>query len=382
VLLALVQWIVKEAAAIIKLIEDIAKMLISPWTFGIRLKLYEAALRTWDITTKVHDVMAHTGVLMPHAEARYPDNGELKWPNEIDLPLITLGSTIDGAFRRALEAAADVLGFIDIGQTEVVSHSVRDPRYPYYPVLRYHQDGSPPDLWEYLRPWAYPELSELESNGTSTLTPTPTETYDPSKSDQNGPAGPYKPMRPGPYPEGTTPDQVFFRTDAGFSPEGRARYESAQSPWQTDLINEELIGKAGELRTSPLGDAVPLSAYLIGRLLNPTGYATQFNLDADRGYGYLTWDWIRSQGPPLGRTDSGRPYRLPVAAPSLDPRWVDHQNDPMQLAYVDPPPPIIILLQDQHGEPPDAAAAEAAIVEEADAPPEERSDTESNGGAA
>lgn len=383
VLLALVQWIVKEAAAIIKLIEDIAKMLISPWTFWIRLKLYEAALRTWDITTKVHDVMAHTGVLMPHAEARYPDNGELMWPNEIDLPLITLGSTIDGAFRQALEAAADVLGFIDIGQGEVVSHSVRDPRYPYYPVLRYHQDGSPPDLWEYLRPWAYPEFSELESNGTNTLTPTPTETYDPSKSDLNGPAGPYQPMRPGPYPEGTTPDQVFFRTDAGFSPEGRARYESAQTPWQTDQINEELIGKAGELRTSPLGDAVPLSAYLIGRLLNPTGYATQFNLDADRGYGYLTWDWIRSQGPPLGRTDSGRPYPLPVAAPSLDARWVDHQNDPMQLAYVDPPTPIIILLQDQPGEPLDAAAAEdAEIVEEAVAPLEEQTDTGSNGGAA
>ena len=75
--------------------------------------------------------------------------------------------------------------------------------------------------------------------------PTPTETYDPSKChNPSGPPGPFKPMRPGPYPEGTTPDQVFFRTTAEFSAEGRYEYENSQSPWQTDELNEQFIGKA------------------------------------------------------------------------------------------------------------------------------------------
>ena len=147
-------------------------------------------------------------------------------------------------------------------------------------------------------------------------------------------------MRPGPYSEGTTPDQVFFRTDAGVDAADRARYESAQTPWQTDLVNEETIAKA-RLRRSPLGDPVPFSAYLIGQLVNPTGYATQFNLDADRAYGYLTWDWIR--GNQIDKTDLGFAYALPAAAPWLDRERWKQGAEPMQLQYVDPPPPPIII---------------------------------------
>ncbi|MFB9236609.1 zinc dependent phospholipase C family protein [Plantactinospora siamensis] len=340
VFIALVQWVTKEIAAVIKLIGDLIKAGLSPITYPVRVGLYEIAMKVWDIATKTHDVMAHTGILMPHAEQRYPDNGELKWPNEIDLPLITLGGTIDGAFKQALADAIDPFGNLDQDQSVVVAHSVRDPNQPYYPVLRYHADGRPPEDWEFHRPWAYPQFSEFEQGGANTLVPTPTETYDPSKSDPTGPPGAYKPMRPGPYPEGTTPDQVFFRTDAGFDEQGRLGYESAQSPWQTDQLNEALIGHA-ERRVSPLGDPVPFSAYLIGRLANPTDYATQFNLDADRGYAYLTWDWIR--GGQTGQTDLGQSYRLPVAAPWRDTARWKQGAEPMQLTYVDPPPPPVII---------------------------------------
>jgi hypothetical protein len=343
VFIALVEWLVKEIAAAIKLIGDLIKMLVSPLTYPVRLALYELALKIWDIATKTHEVMAHTGLLMPHAEARYEDNGELKWPNEIDLPLITLGATVDGAFTQALADAIDPLGHLDTDMSVVPTHSVRDPNMPYYPVLQYHADGSTPDDWEFRRPWAYPQFSEFESGGTNTDVPTPTETYDPSESDPAGPATAYKPMRPGPYPEGTTPDEVFFRTDAGFDADARFRYESAQTPWQTDLVNEELIGKARR-RLSPLGDPVPFSAYLAGRLVNQTGYATQFNLDADRAYGYLTWDWNR--GDQVGKTDMKFTYALPIAAPWLDrDRW-QQGTEPMQLHYVDPPPGVVIGLRD------------------------------------
>ena len=344
VLIALVAWIVKEIADAIKLAGDIIKMGLSPGSYPVRLALYELAMKIWDVVMKTHDVMAHTGILIPHSEQRY-DDGELRLPNEIDLPLITLGGTIDGMFQQALSDAIDPLGHLDGDLSVVVSHSVRDPRMPYYPVLQYHADGSRPDDWEYHRPWAYPAISEFEDNGQNSEVPTPTETYDPSKCDPTGPAGAYRPMRPGPYPEGTTPDQVFFRTDAGFSPEGRAAYESAQTPWQTDLLNEEFIGKARIMR-SPLGDPVPFSAYLIGRLVNPTDYLTQFNLDADRAYAYLTWDWIRGQD--IGTAGMGIKYPRPVVPPENDdgtfggPGW-DLGVTPMQLHYVDPPPPPVII---------------------------------------
>jgi hypothetical protein len=343
VFIALVEWLVKEIAAAIKLIGDLIKMLVSPLTYPVRLALYELALKIWDIAIKTHEVMAHTGLLMPHAEARYEDNGELKWPNEIDLPLITLGATVDGAFTQALADAIDPLGHLDTDMSVVPTHSVRDPNMPYYPVLQYHAGGSTPSDWEFRRPWAYPQFSEFESGGTNTDVPTPTETYDPSKSDPAGPATAYKPMRPGPYPEGTTPDEVFFRTDAGVDVNARFRYESAQTPWQTDQVNEELIGKARR-RLSPLGDPVPFSAYLAGRLVNRTGYATEFNLDADRAYGYLTWDWNR--GDQVGETDMHFSYALPIAAPWLDrDRW-KQGTEPMQLHYVDPPPGVVIELQE------------------------------------
>jgi hypothetical protein len=295
--------------------------------------------------------MAHTGILLPHSEQRY-ENGELRLPNEIDLPLITLGGTIDGAFKQALSDAIDPLAHLDGNLGVVVSHSVRDSHYPYYPVLQYHDqytkdEHTRPDDWEYHRPWAYPAFSEHGEKNVNFEVPTPTETYDPSQCDKDGPPGAYKPMRPGPYPEGTTPDQVFFRTNAGVSPEDRAGYESSQSPWQTDLINERTIGQA-RVRLSPLGDPVPFSGYLIGRLVNPTDYQTQFNLDADRAYAYLTWDWIR--GEDIRTAGLGIKYFRPRVPPQNDPAPVPPLGDgwdlgmtPMQLRYVDPPPPPVII---------------------------------------
>ncbi len=342
VFIALIEWIVKEVAAAIELLGDLIKMLLSPFTYGIRLALYEIAMKVWDIAVKTHDVMAHTGFLLPHGEQRY-DDGELRLPNEIDEPLITLGGTVDAAFLAALADAVDPFGNLDTDTSVIVGHSVHDRGYPYYPVLEYKDDGTFDD-WEFHRPWAYPNVSEHTSDGTHhNHVPTPTETYDPSACDAGAVDGNGAPIRssspllPGPYREGTTPDQVFFRTDGGHDPERRFAYEKSQTPWQTDQLNLGLLRSEGR---SPLGDPVPFSAYLIGQLANPTGYDTQFNLDADRAYAYLTWDWIR--GDEQGTTELGVHYDKPAVAPWLDRESWDLGVTPMKLEYVDKPDPVVI----------------------------------------
>lgn len=134
-----------------KLVEDLIKMLVSPVSYALRLGLYELSMLVWDIVMKTHEILAHTGFFSPHAEQLYPD-GELRLPNEIDIPLITLGGTVDATFRAALAAAFDPLGNLDQNQDVIgIGHSVSDFNYPYYPVLRYKTDSTFED-WEFHRP--------------------------------------------------------------------------------------------------------------------------------------------------------------------------------------------------------------------------------------
>jgi len=332
-IIALFEWAIKEIEAGIKLVGDIIKMLTSPFTYPIRLALYELAMLVWDIITKTHEVLAHTGFFMPHPDAFYPD-GELRLTNEIDMPLITLGGTVDSAFRAALDAAFDPFGNLDKNQNVIgTGHLVNDRNYPYYPVLRYHLDGQKPDAWEYHRPWAWPHLSPVQiPNGPDTLRVTPTETYNPHRSFNDGPNVEFKPLTAGPYPVGTQPD-VFFRTNAPVDVEVRTQYENAQSPWDTDKLNMEVINRK-PTRNSPLGDPIPFSCHLIAQLVNDTGYSTQFNLDSDRGFAYLTWDWIRSDNTKHGVL--GLDYKEPVVPPQGEDSWAEGQ-DALLLKYKDPP---------------------------------------------
>jgi hypothetical protein len=339
-LVALLEWAGKEIGAALKLVEDLIEMAVSPLSYPIRLGLYELAMLVWDVVMRTHEVLAHTGYISPHAEQFYPD-GELRLPNEIDEPLVTLGGTVDAAFRAALAAAFDPFGNLDTDQDVIgAGHSVSDPNYPYYPVLRYHADGTY-EGWEFHRPWAWPSESPVERPGMSDTTmTTPTETYSPLRSFGKGPAE-YKPLRPGPYPIGTQPD-VFFRVDAPVDGKTRAAYEHAQTPWETDQLNAKHLSPRA-LRFSPLGDPVPFSCYLIGQLVNDTGYSTQFNLDSDRAYAYLTWDWIRNDPKADGGTHTGilgLTYATPVEPPENDPRgtWAKGTK-PLLLDYKDKPTP-------------------------------------------
>ena len=347
-IIALVESVVKTIEAVGKLIGDLIKMLNSPSTYLLRLGLYELAMMVWDIVTKVHEVMAHTGFFSPHAAAFY-DDGELRLPDEIDMPLITLGGTVDGAFLAALADAYDPFGNLDKNEGVIgFGHSVRDPNYPYYPVLRYDTNGTA-ENWEYHRPWAWPDQSPVQQpNGPDTFRTTPTETYNPFRSFGEGPDESFKPLMPGPYPVGTQPD-VFFRTNAPVDPQIRSLYEQAQTPWDTDVLNRSLL-LGREMQVSPLGDPIPFSAHLISQLANDTGYSTQFNLDSDRAFAYLTWDWVRNDiNAPGGKGTGilGLTYATPVEPPEGDPggdplnphanpAWA-LGNRSLLLKYKDPP---------------------------------------------
>lgn len=341
-IIALVEWAVKELGAAAQLAGDLIKMAVSPATYLLRLGLYELAMMVWDVITKTHEVLAHTGFMSPHGQDNY-DDGELRLPNEIDLPLITLGGSVDAAFQQALAAAFDPMGNLDKDPSVFGGHSVTDPRYPYYSVMKYalhHGEGGQPSSlshegWEFRRPWAYPYESILSADGVEMPYPTPTEKYDPSKPPVIAePDGGFPGLIPGPYPAGTTPDEVFFRLWGAPDPAVRSDYENSQNPARTDELNAEHL-QTGRLPRSPLGDPVPFSAYLIGQLANPTGYKAQFNLDSDRAYAYLTWDWVRGDG--NATTETNLPYKLPNVPPQNADGWTTG-GDLLQLEYVDEAP--------------------------------------------
>ncbi len=351
---SLFDWIKKVAEAAVKLGGDIVKALLSPLTYPVREKLHELAMLGWGIGTNAHEILAHTGFCYPHGERSYSD-GELSVPNEIDLPLITLGHTLDAAFTQALDDALDPFGNLDLGTDGL--GVPRDPlgAFPYFPVRRAQVAAEDPS--EYHRPWAYP----AQSRGPDGLYPTPLERSDigvglgrlrltSEQANQmravldrgTGPEGGLGLTVPGPYPAGTTPDQILASRQRG-DVEQRGHYEAARDPVETDLLNERVL-RAGQ--GNPLGDPVPFSAYLIGRILSPRGYPTDFNLDADRGYGYHCWDWDRGDG--HGTNARGQDYLLPLVPPEGSrtdkggPDWPGAEpaaaQHPVQLHYlsVDP----------------------------------------------
>lgn len=93
----------------------------------------------------------------------------------------------------------------------------------------------------------------------------------------------------------------------------RRNYETAGRPVDTDRNNDKFIGTrpfthgymhpedlpAGDISgTNPLGDPITFSTYLIGQIVGNPAFSANFNLDADRGFGYLCWDWVRSKEDP------------------------------------------------------------------------------------
>jgi hypothetical protein len=323
--LALLDWLWKSLEKAAQLAYDLGKSAISGATMPARQWIYDNLIvPAWMACENMREVLVHMAYLTPQSEMRY-DDGEIRRPNEIDYELVSLGHGVDGAFAAALAAAWDPLGNLDTDPAFTAPAS-RNPkggetkRYPWLPVRptksfdgQTTAEGSFPfysDVVEFQRPWGFPDRTndrDPEKAGNSIETP---QTV------------------PGPYPQDSMPT-VLFGTGGPASNRMRLDYQGADCPEETDAYNEDFIGRApftngypmpeGTDRglvsgTNPLGDPIVFSAYLIGQIAGNPEFLSNFNLDADRGFGYLCWDWVRN-AKDIGHNKRNQPYPKPVTPP-------------------------------------------------------------------
>ena len=141
---------------------------------------------------------------------------------------------------------------------------------------------------EFLRPWLFPVTN-------NTGVPVPTEK-------QPAPASPFVAGQ----------DATILMNNAPGDNAVRAKFENSVSPGQTiEIATANLPGKH-------LGDPVDFTAYIIGKLTREkikVEDLPNFNLDADRGYGFLAWDWVRTNG---AGTESAIPQAF-MPAPGVPP---------------------------------------------------------------
>jgi zinc dependent phospholipase C len=355
-ILAFLDWAVKSLEKAAQLAYDLGKSAISGATLPARQALYEGlVLPAWQVCENMREVLVHLAYLTPQSEMRYADTGEIRRPNEIDYELISLGHSVDSAFAAALAAAFDPLGNLDKDPT-LTAPADRNPKggpnhaFPWLPVrptktfaTQATSSGSFPfysDVVEFQRPWAFPDK---------------TNDPDPMK------AGNYveTPQTiPGPYPRDAMPT-ILFEQNGPASNGLRYDYEMSNCPEETDRLNLKNIGGAPFTNgypvpegtapedisgTNPLGDPIIFSSYLIGQIAGNPNFRSNFNLDADRGFGYLCWDWIRDREKGHEAKDArGNKYPPPVTtpegtSPNADNNYATWPYPDPTAAGQDPPP--------------------------------------------
>jgi hypothetical protein len=297
---ALLSWAFKHLKHGAEWAYDEAKHIASTATYPAREAIYEnITLPAWQVVRGVREVLVHMSYLTPQDE-EFRETGELMHPSEIDLQLIQLGHSVDGAFKQALADAIDPLGNLD-KDTTLIPNSVRDPQSVNYPFVPIND--------EYKRPWAFPNLKNDD---------TPNEVE-------------LGRVVAGPYPVHALPD-ILLETQLPASNFERLSYEMATLPLHTDRLNDNLIvqggfSSSGSKRISPLGGPISFTAYLMGRIAGDENYDADFNLDSDRGYGYLCWGWNRDQQGTPQQGYRGRNFRPPCIWPeAAKNRTFDPQN--------------------------------------------------------
>ncbi len=296
--------------AVLLYIVDVAVWIATiPWavladvvTFPLRLGAYYALeLPLFHLLKQFRSVLVMTAYLHPQKD-------------EISQALVRVGNPIATTWSQVLDEVGDTFGGMLPDAPPPSDVPFRDEEYP-------HRH----DEHEHRHPWNYPNTSAERTPTTA-----------------------------GPAPLNAGPSSLFtpLRQDADI----RDRLESAETPDQADRVGRDV---------SParhMGDAVTFSEYVlwlatresppppppinapdvpgrpstrkIARALDSPVEMVDWNLDADRGYGYHCWDWNRmtSQTAP---DPNGHRFGVPCVWP---PQSADDQAVPG--AKVDPTLPL------------------------------------------
>jgi hypothetical protein len=247
----------------------IAGIIAGELTYDWREAIYEhVELPLYNLWLGVHSYLAMTGYVMP-------------MPVELNSGLNTLGVSVANDWQNIIAALGDPDGGFTPGTVSIDPSGRIRTGFPKDVTLDppsaingFAQmvtanglvvNGEYPS--EFTRPWLWP-ARDNQSNVIYV--------------EQAQSVG-------GPFLAGMNATALF-----GASPgtaNARNQFESAQNEAQTISIAATLL-PAGE----HLGDAKDFTTYLVARLtrdkLDPAT-VTNFSLDADRGYGYLSWDWLR-----------------------------------------------------------------------------------------
>jgi len=276
-------------------------------TYPIRIGLYYALeLPLYHLLKTFRSALVMTGYFMP-------------MDDEISLGLVTIGLPDAAVFQKVMADLGDV--FPAGAEDGDDKNPFADRLYPH--LFATESDGRTPA--EFHSPWAYP-------------TGQPTEN---------------EPTFAGPYPRRSDPN-VLFRavpTDGTV----RDKLETSPSPQWVDQNARALLRA-----DTHLGDATSFSAYQIWLHTRTSPQPdtdrevpyVDWNLDADRGYGYKSWDWNRGRDGSTHRDPNGHPYPPPCTWPPqvLAEDGSYDRNKPLKLHWVgfgleDPgceeaPPPI------------------------------------------
>jgi hypothetical protein len=290
----LLDFILSVVAVIAYILEVIAYLATLPWailadliTYPFRLALYYALeLPLFHMLKAFRAVLVMTGYMLPMED-------------EIRLGLVRVGDKDSVNFQAVTGDIGDVFG--GVTPPETGRELFRDPAYPYV-----HPDD------EFRHPWDYPDY------------------VDPKAATERCPT------TAGPWARLDGPDVLFADTgqDSGI----RDALESADGPLAADTVGLS-VGPGNNL-----GDPVAFTKYLIWlttRDPQQKGRGPEivdWNLDADRGYGYHDWDWNRDPGQKTSDPE-GNPYLDPCTWPpqaDSPPAPLYDPNTPLKLHWTGP----------------------------------------------
>ncbi len=301
-LLALFAWAAWLAEVAVWPVAAIAGIIAGTATYPLRELLYETIeLPLYNLWLGIHTYLAMTGYVMP-------------MPGELNKGLNTLGASVNDNWAITLTALGDPDGGLTPAtlvtdpsgnpKTGNPKNVVVDP--PNFITQIFNdifkigapkvQAGGPNGPTEYpsefTRPWRFPAA---DNEGDSVNIEHPMNAA-------------------GSFPIGADANSLFGSSPG--SSVARTAFERATNEGGT------IEAEQGHLPAGRhLGDPMDYTAYVVAQLTREgidLRKLANFNLDADRGYGYLTWDWVRDQKlkarPDAFKNESDhRAYAAPVA---------------------------------------------------------------------